>query len=227
MCGRFERSSSVDVIIRDFRINKASLEVKPSYNIAPSQDVLIIRINDNGERQLEACKWGFLPFWAKDPAMAHKMINARAETIATKPAFRSAFKKHRCLVIADGFYEWQKKEKSKVPFYVHLKSGKPFGFAGLFSHWSLEKDAEGICTCTIVTTDANELLEPIHDRMPVIVPKDKEDLWLDPATQEQDALEKLLTPYPSEEMEVYEVSPRVNSPAYNSPDAMKPVTGKH
>ena len=171
MCGRFERSSSVEIIIRDSRINRASLEIAPSYNIAPSQDVLIIRVDDKGERQLEACKWGFLPFWAKEPTMDHKMINARAETIATKPAFRSAFKKHRCLVVADGFYEWQKKEKSKVPFYIHLKSGKPFGFAGLFSYWSLEKDAEGICTCTIITTDANELLEPIHDRMPVIVPK--------------------------------------------------------
>lgn len=225
MCGRFERSSPIERIIRNFRIHTASLELPPSYNVAPSEDVLIIRVDDKGERLLETCSWGFLPFWAKDPVMAHKMINARAETIATKPAFRAAFKKHRCLVIADGFYEWQKKEKSKVPFYIHLKSGKPFGFAGLFSNWSLEKGEAGICTCTIITTDANELLMPIHDRMPVIVPPDKEDLWLDPATQEQEAL-KILKAYPSQEMAMHEVSARVNSPAYNSPDAIKPVAGK-
>jgi len=215
----------MDVIIRDFRINKASIEIVSSYNIAPSQDVLIISADENGERQLETCKWGFLPFWAKDPTMAHKMINARSETIATKPAFRDAFKKHRCLVIADGFYEWQKKDKSKVPFYVHQKSGKPFGFAGLFSHWSPEKEAEGICTCTIITTDANKLLMPIHDRMPVIVPKDKEDLWLDPTTQEQEAL-KILKPYPSEEIEVYEVSTKVNSPRYDGQDLISPISSK-
>jgi putative SOS response-associated peptidase YedK len=224
MCGRFERSSSIEIIIRDFRINKTSVEITPSYNIAPSQNVLIIRLDEEEKRQLESCRWGFLPSWAKDPALAHKMINARTETVATKPAFRSAFKRQRCLVVADGFYEWQKKEHGKVPFYIHLKSGRPFAFAGLYSHWTPEEGAESICTCTVITTEANELLEPIHNRMPVIIPRDKEDLWLNPDEQDQDVLLGLLKPYPSEEMEMHEVSAKVNYPKYNSPDAIKPVS---
>jgi len=223
MCGRFERSSSVEILIRDFRLNRTSIEIEPSYNIAPSQDVLIIRLDEEEKRQLESCRWGFLPSWAKDPAMAHKIINARAETVATKPASRCAFKRQRCLVLADGFYEWQKQEHGKVPFYIHLKSGRPFGLAGLYSHWTPEKAAESICTCTIITTDANELLEPIHDRMPVIIPRDSEDRWLDPRSEDQERLLALLKPYPSDEMALHAVSLKVNSPGFNSPDAIKSI----
>jgi len=172
MCGRFERSSPIEIIIRDFRVNKASIEIAPSYNVAPSQDILAIHVDHKGKKQLVTCRWGFIPSWAKDPSIGYKTINARAETISSKPMFRSAFKNHRCLVIADGFYEWQKKERSKVPFYIHLNSGKPFGFAGLFSLWS-SPEGQSICTCTIITTDSNELLKPVHDRMPVIIPRDK------------------------------------------------------
>jgi putative SOS response-associated peptidase YedK len=222
MCGRFERSSSVDTIIREFRLNKTSLEMAPSYNIAPSQDILVIRIDHEGIKQLAACRWGFIPSWAKDPSVGFKTINARAETVASRPMFRSAFKIQRCLVVADGFYEWEKREKGKIPFSIHLRSGKPFGLAGLYSTWT-SPDGAGICTCTIITTDANEMIGPIHDRMPVIIPKDKEDLWLDPGVQDQNLLLEMLRPYPPKEMEMYEVSPRVNSPKYNSAEAIRPL----
>ena len=222
MCGRFERSSSEDIIIRDFRINKASIEVIPSYNVAPSQDILIVRIDHEGNRQLSGCRWGFIPSWAKDPAIGYKTINARAETVATKPAYRDAFKKNRCLIVADGFYEWEKREKRKIPFYVRLKSGKPFGFAGLYSH-QISPQGDRICTCTIITSDSNELIQPIHDRMPVIIPKDKEDLWLDPEVQDQNSLLQLLRSYPAEELEMYEVSPKVNSPGSDGKDLIRPV----
>ena len=220
MCGRFVRSSSISMITAEFGVKKASLKIAPSYNIAPTQDIVII--NNEKEKQLIPSNWGFIPSWAKDPSIGHKMINARAETIASKPMFRSAFKKHRCLVIADGFYEWQKTEKRKVPFYIRLRSGRPFGFAGLYSHWN-SLEGKTLCTCTIITTTANELLKPIHDRMPVIVPRDKEDLWLDPEVQDSEKLLSLLKPYPFEEMEMYEVSSKVNIPAFKSHEAIRPV----
>lgn len=220
MCGRFVRSSSIPTIAKEFRINNASLEIAASYNIAPTQDIIIIIAA--GERQLVPCSWGFIPFWAKDPSIGHKTINARAETVAVKPMFRSAFKKHRCLIIADGFYEWQKTEKRKVPFYIRLRSGRPFGFAGLCSHWR-SPEGKTLCTCTIITTIANELIESIHDRMPVIIPNEKEELWLDPEVQDTGKLLELLKPYPSEDMEMYEVSPKVNIPAFRSHEAIRPV----
>lgn len=221
MCGRFVRSSPIVLIAKEFGISKASIAIAPSYNIAPAQDILIIC--HEGEKQLVSCNWGFIPSWAKDPSTGHKaIINARAETVASKPMFRSVFKKHRCLVIADGFYEWQKAEKSKVPFYIRLRSGRPFGFAGLYSHWT-SPEGKTLCTCTIITTAANELIELIHDRMPVIIPKDREDLWLDPEMHDPVKLLDLLKPYPSEEMEMYQVSTKVNIPAFKSHEAIKPV----
>jgi putative SOS response-associated peptidase YedK len=219
MCGRFVRSSQIAVIKTEFRVKKALDEIGPSYNIAPTQEILII--NDEGVKQLIACTWGFIPSWAKDPSIGHKTINARSETVAEKPMFRSAFKKHRCLVIADGFYEWEKTEKKKVPFYIRLRTGKPFGFGGLYSHWT-SPEGKTVCTCTIITTTANELIEAIHDRMPVIIPKDKEDLWLDPELHDHDVLLDLLKPYPADLMEMYAVSTKVNSPAYNFPAVIEP-----
>ena len=223
MCGRFERNSAIDIIIRDFRINKTSVELTPGCNIAPSQNVLIIRLDEEGKRQLESCKWGFLPSWTKDPSLGSKMINARAETVASKPSFKSAFRKQRCLVIADGFYEWRKIKNKKTPVYIHLKSGRPFGFAGLYNPWT-SPEGKIFSTCTIITTSANALLEPIHDRMPVIIPRDMEDLWLNPGEKDQDVLLGLLKPYPSEEMEIHEVFAKVNYPKFNSPETIKPVS---
>lgn len=219
MCGRFVRSSPIEKIRTEFRVKKALDEISPSFNIAPTQDILIV--NNEGEKQLIACTWGLIPSWAKDPSIGHKTINARAETVAEKPMFRSAFRKHRCLVIADGFYEWEKTEEKKIPFYIRLRSGRPFGFGGLYSHWTSPEGA-AVCTCTIITTIANELIEAIHDRMPVIIPKDKEDLWLDPEVQEPEKLHDLLKPYPAELMEMYAVSTKVNSPAYNFPQVIEP-----
>lgn len=208
------------MIKTEFRVKKSLDELSPSYNIAPTQDILII--NHEGEKQLISCNWGFIPSWAKDPSIGHKTINARAETVAEKPMFRSAFKKHRCLVIADGFYEWEKTEKKKVPFYIRLRTGKPFGFGGLYSHWT-SPEGKTVCTCTIITTTANELIVSIHDRMPVIIPKDSEDLWLDPEEQDTEKLLGLLKPYPAELMKMYEVSTKVNIPAFQSHEAITPV----
>jgi len=220
MCGRFHRSSPVKIIRSEFEIRRAFEDVAPSYNIAPAEQILIITHEE--ENNIILSQWGFIPSWAKDPSIAHKTINARAETVAVKPMFRSAFKKHRCLIVADGFYEWQKREKSKVPFHIRLRTHRPFGMAGLYSHWT-SPEGKTVCTCTIITTLANDLITAIHDRMPVIVPKDKEDLWLDPEVQNTGELLSMLGPYPSEEMEMYEVSTKVNIPAFRSHEAIAPV----
>ena len=219
MCGRFVLCSPKATIIKEFRVDKTSLQYIPSYNIAPTQNIVIVR--ENGTKTLTHCKWGLIPSWAKDQSIGHRMINARVETVAEKPAFRSAFKKQRCLVIADGFYEW-KKEKTKTPVYIRLKSGKPFGFAGLYSIWTSPEGQE-ICTCTIITTEANELLASIHDRMPAIISQDAYDIWLDPNEHDREKLLHLLKPYISHEIELFTVSKKVNSPSYNSPDNIEPI----
>jgi putative SOS response-associated peptidase YedK len=220
MCGRFARSTRADILIREFGARKTLTDPDPGYNIAPGQGIIIVK--NQGDKQLVTCRWGFIPSWTKDPASACKMINARAETVAEKPAFRTAFLSNRCLVVADGFFEWQKGDRGKKPYYIRLTSGRPFGFAGLYSTVT-SPQGERICTCTIITTDANELVSSVHDRMPVIIPKDREDLWLDPAVRDPDALLGLLRPYPADEMEMYPVSPDVNSPKFNSPDAVHPI----
>ena len=222
MCGRFERSSPIERIASKFNITQARLIVEPSYNIAPSQNILVII--EQGTRQFMSCRWGFIPSWAKDPSIGHKMINARAETVASKPAFRSAFRKHRCLIVANGFYEWQKTERKKVPYYIRLKSGEPFGFAGIYSTW-VSDTAESIDSCAIITTDANDLIRDVHERMPVIIPHDKVDHWLNDVTNQATLLE-MLRPYPAEEMQMYEVSTKVNSPTYDSPDVIEPSMKK-
>jgi len=220
MCGRFVRSSSIREIADYFNVVRPSFDFEPSYNVAPTQDIIII--NNRGVKQLVKCHWGFIPAWAKDISIGYKMINARVETVTEKQSFKAAFKKHRCLVIANGFYEWQKDKKRKIPVYIHLKSGNPFGFAGLYNVWT-SPEGEKICTCTILTTESNELISDIHDRMPVIVPRDKEDIWLDPKTEDVELLKGFLRPFPSEEMVLTRVSDRVNSPRYNSPENIKPL----
>jgi putative SOS response-associated peptidase YedK len=219
MCGRFTRTKSIPAIAREFGVSEVSFELEPGYNIAPTQQVAVVI--SEGVRRLVPVQWGLVPSWAKDPSIGNKMINARAETITEKASYRNAFKKRRCLVVADGFYEWQKTGDGKRPIYIRLKSGKPFGFAGLYEIWA-PPQGEPITTCTIITTEANELMKPIHDRMPVIIPKDKEDLWLDAEVKDQETLLDLLKPYPSGDLEAYPVSRRVNSPANNSPDCIKP-----
>jgi putative SOS response-associated peptidase YedK len=201
-----------------FNVGLPSFESEPSYNIVPTQEIIII--NNLGVKQLVKCHWGFVPSWAKDLSIGSQMINARAETVAEKPSFKSSFRNQRCLVIANGFYEWQKDMKRKVPVYISLKSGKPLGFAGLYNVWVSPK-GENICTCSIITTEANELLSNIHDRMPVIIPREQEDIWLDPKIEDVEFLQGILRPFPSEEMMLTRVSDRVNSPGYNSPENIK------
>ncbi len=220
MCGRFVTISSIPSIEMAFDIEQPSLDLKPSYNIAPGQKIHIV-IND-GQRRLIRCRWGFIPFWAKDPSIGYKMINARSETITKKPSFKNVFKKNRCLIVADGFYEWRKEGKIKIPIYIHHKSGEPFGFAGLYNSWTAP-GGDPICTCTIITTNANKLLRPVHDRMPVIIPKEKHELWLDPTKQDETDLLPLLKPFDSKEMATYDVSQVVNSPKNNSPACIKPI----
>jgi putative SOS response-associated peptidase YedK len=195
MCGRFVRSSSIREISDYFNVGGPSFEFEPSYNIAPTQDIIII--NNQGVKQLVKCHWGFVPPWAKELSVGNSMINARSETISEKPSFKAAFRTQRCLVIANGFYEWQKEKKKKIPVYISLKSGNPIGFAGLYNLWT-SPEGEKIGTCTIITTESNEILSAIHDRMPVIVPRDKGDIWLDPKIEDVELLKGLLRPFPSE-----------------------------
>jgi putative SOS response-associated peptidase YedK len=223
MCGRFVRYSSIHDIVKEFNAEEPGFDLPSSYNIAPSQDIAVV-LND-GKKRLALCKWGYIPSWSKDPAIGNKMINARAESVADKPSFKNAFKSKRVLVAADGFYEWQKAGKTRIPVYIYLKTGKPFGFAGLLSVWT-SPEGKQIYTCTIITTDANKLLEPIHDRMPVIIYKEDEDLWLDQASHDRDKLTPLLRPYEPEEMDYYAVSTLVNSPSHDSPDCIKRVQVK-
>jgi len=222
MCGRFVRECSIPDIAGEFGVEEPPFDQPPSYNVAPGQSIpVIIR---NGKKKLVSCKWGFIPSWAKDPKTGYRMINARAETVAEKPAFRSAYKNARALVPASGFYEWKKEGSKKAPFYIRLKSRNHFAFAGLYSIWT-SPGGEQVCTCTILTTDANQLLVPVHDRMPVIIRKGDEDRWLAPPDTKND-LQSLLTPYESEDMECYSVSQLVNSPANNSPECIKRVTAE-
>jgi putative SOS response-associated peptidase YedK len=220
VCGRFTLTTNLGAIAKRFGAARFLEEVGPRYNIAPTQTVIVV--NDDGTRHLTRMQWGLIPSWAKDPAIGNRMINARAETVATKPAFRAALRKRRCLIPADGFYEWQQQERRKQPVYIALKSREPFSFAGLWESWTAP-DGQEIKTCTIITTEANEILKPIHDRMPVVLSKDAEAVWLDPTVQDPAKLLPLLKPYPAEEMEVYPVSTKVNSPANDGPGCIQPL----
>ncbi len=219
MCGRFTLVSPFAVVTERFGA-AAPAGLRPRYNIAPGQDILCVVAD--GARRIEPMRWGLIPFWAKDPSIGNRLINARAETLAVKPSFRGAFAKRRCLIAADGFYEWRRAGRRKVPVYLFLRSRKPFGFAGLYEVWKAP-DGREIRTCTIVTTGANDLVRPIHDRMPVIVPAALEDRWLDCAERDRGLLESVLTPYPAGEMDAYEVTPSVNNAAHDGPDCILPA----
>ncbi|TEU01220.1 MAG: SOS response-associated peptidase [Candidatus Stahlbacteria bacterium] len=220
MCGRFVFMSKTAMLIEEFGLDEIQWNFKPNYNIAPGQDVP--GIVKNGKKFLEKFRWGFIPFWADDPSIGNRMINARAESVSEKRSFARAFRKRRCLVVADGFYEWRKEGNIKIPMYFHLRSGRPFGFAGLYETWK-SKDGQELTTCAIITTEPNELIRPVHNRMPAIIEKDKRKLWLDNAIQNPEDLLPLLKPYNVAEMEGYEVSRKVNSFKINSPECIKPV----
>jgi len=202
MCGRFILLTDLSIIVESFRIGEVAAEYRPGSNIAPGRQISAV-IRDEDVNKLVDFRWGLIPSWAKDPSIGNRMFNARAETIAEKPSFREAFKRRRCLIVADGFYEWQKMEKGKKPFHFSLRSAGPFGFAGLYETW-MSPENKPVKTCTIITIDANDLLKPIHDRMPVIVPKDKEALWMDPGVPDPRELAAILKPYPAKEMKMAE-----------------------
>jgi putative SOS response-associated peptidase YedK len=220
MCGRYTLKNPMDVLAEYFEVEDYPSSLTPSYNIAPTQEVAAV-VEEDEKRKLEMLRWGLIPSWAKDPAIGNKMINARAETVSEKPSFRAAFKKRRCLIVADGFYEWQKTDNGKQPYHFKLKDSSPFAFAGLWETW--DKEGEEIRSCSIVTTDANDLMNEIHHRMPVILHPENYGVWLDQGFDEKEALIDLLRPYPSDEMEAYPVSRRVNKPANNEPSVVEPA----
>jgi putative SOS response-associated peptidase YedK len=222
MCGRFSLTVSEEIIQQYFPFEFPK-KVLPRYNIAPGQEVLAV-ISDGEKITGKMLKWGLVPYWANDPKIGFKMINARAETVDEKASFKQAFKKRRCLVLADGFYEWKKEGNKKIPYRFTLKSERPFAFAGLWERWN--KHGDPMYTCTIITTKANELVKAIHERMPVILPKEWEEVWLDPALDDTEYLKSLLQPYPAEEMNMYEVSTAVNSAKNDVEECVKPVNSR-
>ena len=222
MCGRFTFTLDPDELQEAYDLSTAPpKDLVPRYNIAPTQLVAVIA-NAN-QRKIELFKWGLIPGWAADPKIGNRMINARAETLAEKPSFRAALKKRRCLVLADGFYEWKKDGKSKTPMYIQLKGGKPFAFAGLWEVWRSSDKKETIKSCTIITTEPNALMGNIHDRMPVILPPKAYDLWLSPDEVPSDQVLRLLKPFPTSQMKAIEVSTLVNNPAFDSPECIVPA----
>ena len=224
MCGRYSLFADYPVLIERFHIEETAIDegqYAPSYNVAPSQQIVAV-INDGNKNRLGTLRWGLIPPWAKDERIGYKMINARSETVAEKPSFRNAFKKKRCLVVADSFYEWQRKDGEKIPMRIKLKTGEPFAFAALWESWKAP-DGKTVNTCSILTTEANSLMKSIHDRMPVILTKEDEKIWLDPHVEDIEILKGLLKPYKAEEMEAYRVSEEVNSPKNNKPELIEKV----
>ena len=205
MCGRFVLITDLKIITESFHVRNVACEYRPGNNISPGQQIAAVLRKDD-QNSLVNFRWGLITSWAKDPSIGNKMINARAETVSEKPSFREAFKKRRCLIVADGFYEWVRLDRKKKPYKFFLKSGQPFGFAGLYETW-MSPEKEPINTCTIITTEPNELIQPIHDRMPVIVKKELEGFWIDPDNHDQKELLAILKPYSSEEMMMSPVDP--------------------
>lgn len=221
MCGRFVISVTWDEARKRFDIKFGSNDPLFNYNVAPSQNIPVVVSTEKGNA-LELYKWGLVPHWAKDPKIGYKMINARAETVADKPAYRTAFSKHRCLILANGFYEWKNVGAKKVPYFIHLKGKKVFAFAGIASRWTAP-GGENLYSCSIITTTPNKIVKSVHDRMPVILQRKNENNWLDPELTEKEKVLKLLKPRSAEEYSAYEVSTIVNSPKNISEDCIKPV----
>lgn len=223
MCGRYSQARAWSDLVRLYRItaHAAPLNLPARYNIAPTQDVPIVRLEkEGGGRELVTVRWGLVPFWAKDLAVGYKMINARAETVSEKPAFRRAFRQRRCLVVADGFYEWKKAEGTRQPYFITVAGDRLFAFAGLWERWT-SPEGERIDSCTIIVTEANAMLRPIHDRMPVILDAECFDEWLDTGRPIETA-KALLKPYAGE-MTLFPVSRRVNSVRNDDPGCREPV----
>lgn len=224
MCGRFTLTFTIEEVAEILNIKeekiKGEIDWTPRYNIAPMQQVPVV-VN-NGDNRLKLFQWGLVPYWAKDKNIGNKMINARDETIDTKPSFKHCFQKQRCLILADGFYEWKREGKRKIPYRITLTDRSIFGFAGIWDVWKNPK-GEYIHSCSIITTGPNELMSPLHDRMPVILDKENEEIWLDPSVNNIDNLKSLLIPYRAESMQAYEVPTNVNTAKYDSIECIQPV----
>lgn len=222
MCGRFAFYSPAEATAALFGVTTHA-ELAPRYNIAPTQDIAAIRIPESGTgRELVNLRWGLVPFWAKDPAIGNRMINARAETVAEKPAFRAAYRRRRCVVLADGFYEWHREGSVKIPYYISLATGEPFAFAGLWEKWQDKDGEQTLQTATLITTAANDYLATLHDRMPVILEPDRADRWL---AGDQELLETATADCP--ELRAWPVDRRVNNARNEGEDLIEPADGAH
>lgn len=222
MCARFTLATDDRTIQLRFHAILHGLAPTERYNIAPTQNVLAI-IERHGERRAGFLRWGLVPSWAKDPSIGQKLLNARAETVGDKPSFRQAIAKRRCLILADGFYEWRQEGGKRIPIRFTLRSGEPFAFAGLWESWR-QPDGDMLHTCTIITTTPNDLVATVHDRMPVILTPEAEEMWLDTSIRDSALLRSLLAPYPTEEMRGYAVSTIVNSPMTDTAACIAPAS---
>jgi putative SOS response-associated peptidase YedK len=223
MCGRYALKGKEGRIMRQFELYEIPRLIR-RFNIAPSQAVPIVRLTPEGQRECVLVRWGLLPSWAKEPKIDYSTINARAETVATKPAFRNAFRRRRCLVPASGYFEWAARpgSKTKQPYFISLREGELFAFAGLSEHW--EREGTVIESCTIIVTEANDLTRPIHDRMPVILGERDYALWLSADGRQVEHLQSLLKPFPSELMQAYRVSTAVNNPRNDDEKCIEPIS---
>jgi len=225
MCGRFTLTNpDPTVIAKTFNLDSVPVDVPGRYNVAPTQAVATVLNDADNLRHFAWMAWGLVPSWSKDAKGAGKLINARAETVAEKPSYRAALSKRRCLLIADGFYEWRlNADKTKTPMYIRLESGQPFGFAGLWERWTNPDSGEILTSCALITTTANDVVKPIHDRMPVILPPDAYADWLNYKQTDGQQITRLLTPYPADLMIAYPVSTLVNSPRTDDPAMIQPA----
>ncbi|MEM4992167.1 SOS response-associated peptidase [Priestia sp. SB1] len=221
MCGRFSLTTDIAELQEQFNFDfNGEFAFGSRFNIAPSQQVLTLGSSE-GKRVGTTMKWGLVPYWADDVKIGYKMINARGESVDEKASFKRPFKSKRCLILADGFYEWKKEGKNKQPFRFVMKDERPFAFAGLWEEWN--RGEEPLYTCTIITTKPNKITEEVHDRMPVILKEDAYDLWLDPQMEDTEYLKSLLVPYPAEQMKMYPVSTIVNSPKNDVEECLAPL----
>jgi putative SOS response-associated peptidase YedK len=225
MCGRFTLTNTQpEVIQQTFALESAPQNLVARYNIAPTQTVPGVIQDSEGQNHLVAFYWGLIPFWAKEKSMSSNLINARSETLHEKRSFRDAFKKRRCLIVADGFYEWRKNEDgSKTPMFIRVDDGALFGMAGLWERWVDPMSGEPLESCSIITTQPNELMKNIHNRMPVILPREAYNLWLDPSKQVVEELQPLLRPFDASRMLAYPVSTKVNRAALDDPSLIEQV----
>lgn len=221
MCGRFALYADPKTVKSSLHLDEP-VDIKPRYNIAPSEDVCAI-IDDETKRVARYFHWGLIPFWAKDKKVGYRMINARSETLSEKPAFRHAFKKQRCLIIMSGFFEWREEKNAKQPYYIYPDDKGVLAAAGIWESWEDKQNNETVYSCCIVTTDANEFMQSIHNRMPVILTPDKYDEWLKPGNQNPTQLEKLLQPYPNDDLKCHKVAKSMSNARFKEKEAIQPI----